>query len=177
MKRDISSIVKEIKSDKRYKRLEAHLAELPLYQIPTDKYLTEIENLHKSRNVRYLSAGQPKFIESLVEASLKEQATRSRLVEISVTCLKAIRALERATENLSDYCLLTYSDIIKFARTKDERVRIINLVLRPFHKFLNEVETLKATCDLVIQDIDKSGYGLKLVVDAHIAATRPERNI
>lgn len=177
MKRDISSIVEDIRADSRYKRLKKDLSENSLFQLAFASLTKEVETIHKTRNIRYISFKEGKFLEHLVEASLRDVAARSRISEIVVQCTKAKTVLERASEALSDYLILTYGDQIRFAKTKEERSRVIRLAMKPFIMKLNELESLIAVCQVIVQDIDKAGFAMKMIADVQVSVTRPERKM
>lgn len=177
MRRDLNSLLDKLRDDSRYCRLQKLVSESPIYQIPVSALSKEMEGLHSARKVRFLSADSPHFVESLVDASLRDQAARSRLSEIVVGCNKAYQNLNTAVESITDYYLVSYVDIMSFAKTKEERKRIVDIVLRPFIKKLNAYNLLKENCEVIIKDIDKAGYVLKNSLDGYIAYKKPESHL
>ena len=178
MKRDLKPLREKLRNDSRCQRLKTLFQELPLYQVPVDDYLKEIEQIHKGRSIRFLTQSSPRFIEAVVDASLLDQANRSRLTEISMHCYKAESTLGEALDNLKTYLLLAYSADLSFIRTKDERMQILNITLAPFIKFMKEVAKVRAVADMVISDVDKGAWSLKLLVSAYQLKTgRGEQTI
>lgn len=177
MKRDLTPLRDTLRKDARCRRLHKLFQELPLYQVPADDWLTEIERIHKSRAIRFLNTGSPRFIEAVVDASVRDQADRSRLTEISMQCYKAESTLSEAVDTLRDYLLLTYSSELSFVRTKEERVKIVNLALAPFLRFVQRAHRVTSMADLVIKDIDKGSWSLRLLVDSYKLHHAPERTI
>ena len=167
MKRDVSKVVEKLKADKRVQRLFTMFDELPLYKLPLKQLRDEIETIHSARSVRFLNQHDPKFIEKIIDASIDDTAKRSRLVEMSVQCFKSGNSMSEAVERMRQYLITTYSDDIYFARTKDERLFIVDMVLSPLLKFVAQTQAISKMADEVIKDIDKAGYSLKLIVDAY----------
>lgn len=139
--------------------------------------MKEVENAHKARKSRFLDHNSPKFIESIVEAVIRDNATRSRLVEISMSCSKAESTLQQAIVPLKEYLLLTYQSEISFVRTKEERTQVINMALATFHKFTNSVSVVNAAAKAVIEDIDHSHWNMKLIVQAMQSDNKKEFSI
>ncbi len=166
MKRDLSGIRDRLREDARCKRLKALFTELPIYQIPTEDLIKEVEQIHKARSIRFLTQASPRFIEAIVDASLMESANRSRCAEISMKCYKAEATLKDALEPLREYLLLTYGPDLSFVRTKDERLQVINMALAPFIKFMNRIALVRGLCDIVVKDIDQGAFTLQRSVAA-----------
>lgn len=166
MKRDLAPLRTKLRADSRCKRLHSLFQELPIYQLPTDDLLKEVEQIHKTRSIRYLTQSSPRFIEAVVDASIQDQANRSRCAEISMACFKAESTLKDALDPLRDYLLITYSSELSFVRTKDERVRLINMALSPFTKFIERVSLTRNIAQTVMDDIDKGAWSLRLLVSA-----------
>lgn len=175
MKRDLTPLRDKLRKDARCRRLNKLFQELPLYQVPADDWLSEIERIHKARAIRFLNTSNPRFIESVVDASVRDQADRSRLTEISMQCYKAESTLHEAVDTMRDYLLLTYSSDLAFVRTKEERVKVINLALAPFLRFIERAQRVTNMADLVIKDIDKGSWSLRLLVDSYKLHHAPER--
>ncbi len=166
MKRDLRPLMERLRSDKRCERLKTLFHELPIYQLPIEDFTKEIEQIHKTRNIRFLTQSSPRFIESVVDASLMDQANRSRLTEIAMACYKAENTLQEALEPLREYLLLSYAADLAFIRTKDERGIVLNMALAPFVKFIFRVTQVKQLAEMVIKDIDQGAYSLQRLVAA-----------
>lgn len=178
MKRDLRPLRAKLRADQRCARLMTLFQELPIYQIPTDDLTKEIEQIHKSRSIRFLTQSSPRFIESVVDASLLDQANRSRLTEISMSCFRAENTLNEALEPLRAYLLMTYSSDLTFVRTKEERNQVISMALAPFIKFCSKSSQVRELANLVIADIDKGAWSLRLLVSAfQLKAGRGEQTL
>ncbi len=175
--RTIKEVVKEIKNDERYKRLRKSFDTLPMYQLPTDQLLSEVETLHKMREIRRLNSLDPGFTDALIKANTNDQSCRGRLTEIIMTCVKASSSLEDAIVALRYHLLLKYSDQLRSYRTKEERVQVVNKVLQPFMKYTQKIGTLKEITQLVVSDIDKGAWSLRTSIEAVQLHVSRERNI
>ena len=116
--------------------------------------------------MRFLTQSSPRFIEAVVDASLMDQANRSRLAEISMACYKAESTLNEALVPLKSYLLMTYSADFSGVRTKEERIQIINMALAPFTKFLDRITRTKSLASMVIEDIDKGAWVIKSLIES-----------
>jgi hypothetical protein len=81
-----------------------------------------------------------------------------------------------ALEALKYQLVLVYAIDLKAFSTKEERVQVATIALRPFTKFLAEVSGLQQSVNSVIADIDKASWSLKLTVDAIKLVHVPERS-
>ena len=156
----------KLRADKRCLRLMTLFQELPIYQIAIDSHLKEIDQIHKARNIRFLTQASPRFIESIVDASIRDTADRSRLVEISMTCYKAETSLQEALEPLRSYLLATYASGFSSIRTIAERNRVLNMALAPFVKFISQTTQIRTLANMVIEDIDKGAFSLQRLIAA-----------
>ena len=175
VKRTTSDTIREIKADVKVKRLKATFAENPLFQLPIDSLTTEALTFHKMRDVRRLNPQEPKFVEVLLKANAEDQRARSRLTEIIVECGRAISRLDKVLDHLTQYLLITYSLELKNYRTKEERMYVVGSVIKPFKDYLNSVESLRAAVQLIVVDIDKAAYSLKLYAELLKLHTKPEQ--
>jgi hypothetical protein len=166
MKRDLKPVRDKLRADKRCQRLYTLFQELPIYQLPIDDLVKEIEQIHSTRSIRFLSQSSPRFIEAVVDASLLDQSNRSRLTEISMKCFKAENTLTEALEPLKSYLLMTYAQDLAFIRTKDERTQVLNMALFPFVKFIGRVQQVRTLANLVVEDIDKGAWSLVRLIDS-----------
>ena len=177
IKVQIQPILKVMRGDPKYKKLRATYSTHENFRLPTDTLLSELNDLHRARSIRILDPTDPQFIDKVIEANLKDQATRSRTTEILVRALRAHSLLTRGVESLRFYLLITYSEELRSFRTKEERLQIVNMALQGFEEFLGKALLLKETAQLVATDIDKSAWNLKLVVESLKLHHSPESRI
>lgn len=166
VKVDVKEIVSNIKDDRKFLRLKKIFSTHETYKLSTDKLLEEIKSCHQIRKVRRLNVTDTNFVDNLIDASLLDQAQRSRLTEILIQCVRAQTSLEQALESLKFHLLTTFSSSLTSFRTKEERQQVIQLALKEFSRFLADVDIVKQAATLVITDIDKASYALKNSITA-----------
>lgn len=174
---DISSVVKLLRADPRYKKLRHLFGTSPLYTIPLDKLSTEISSVHATRLVRRLNAMDSKIVQNIINASIHDQSVRSRLAEILITLIRSKSTLSDALESLRHYYLTSYQIELRQFRTKEERIMILNMVLRTFDSYITNVDVVRASAEIVIADIDKAAWALRATVDAMKIHAARETNV
>lgn len=177
MKRDLAPIIKQIRGDSRYQRLLKNFQELPVYQLEVSKLSEEINRIHKVRSSRYLDQNKPEIIRDIVGAGLNDSAQRSRLCEIEMQCAQCADSLEDATKALTEYLIIAYGQAMGSVRTKDERLQLMRIALKPFLSFIKEVNLVRDLAKIVISDIDKTYWYLQLTLNSYEIRHRPERNM
>lgn len=166
IRKDVRVLVRDLREDERYQRLRKLFDTSPLYRLSIENLTDEIMTLHKTRAIRRLNALDPQIVNAVVNAITIDQSNRSRLTEISITCLKAKASLEDALDALRHHLLATYQEDLRQFRTKDERAIVMDMVFRQFRRYITKVDILKATSDMVISDIDKGAWSIRSLVDA-----------
>lgn len=175
MKVQIQPLLKEMKEDPKYKRLKKTFSEHENFRLPLDSLLDEIKSIHRDRKVRSLNPTDPKFVDKLIIANHDDQGKRSRVTEIMIRSLRAQALLQSAVDSLRFYLLTTFSVELRSFSTKEERTNIVNMALKPFEEFLVDVSVLKESAQLLVNDIDKTAWNLKLSLSAlelHVAKER-----
>jgi hypothetical protein len=164
-----------MKRDKRYKRLKEAFDTLPIYQLKIGALNDELANLHKIREIRRLNVADPAFVDALIKANLQEMSTRGRASEIMMECVRVVSKLGRAVKSLQEHFLITYQSDLRSFRTKEERLQIVGMVLRPFEKYISDAEALKEVAQLIVTDIDKDNFTMDKILRAlemHVAKER-----
>lgn len=174
---NLRPIVSVLKKDSRYKRLKETFNSIPIFRMPVDQYIKEVESIHKLREIRRLNTSDPSFIDKVIKANVSDQGHRSRLTEIQMGCIKYISTLQNAIDSLRQHLLLTYSTELRSLKTKEERLGVVNIALRTFIRAIENVMQLKELSQLVVFDIDKASWSLRLTVDAIKSTTKPEVHI
>lgn len=159
-------VVEQLRTDKRYLRLLKTFNEASLYNIPRDELIEEVKQIHSLREVRRLNIREEGYVDKLLNANTHDQAQRSRLTEILMTCLHVNEQLTRAIDALKQHLLMEYSDHLRSFRTKEERSMVLNIALRKFIRYLEDISVLKQMADLVISDIDKAGWATRASIEA-----------
>jgi len=112
----------------------------------------------------------------IIEANTMDQGARGRLTEILVTCSRSVNTLERACTAMKQHLYLTFADDLRALRTKDERMYVIDVCLSSFMRYIDKVQSVKDMANLIVTDIDKGSWSLKLSVSAmQVDKTRESR--
>lgn len=137
------------------------------YRLDTEKFLTEIQDMHITRNVRTLHSDTIiSEIPKVIEAIAQNQATRSRIVEIKMYCTRASTKLKFKKETLINYLNVKYRDELKSQKgTQAERNALVQEVFAFTSPTITELQVLQDFCDLVINDIDQAAWSLKSIID------------
>lgn len=168
-----------LKQDARYQRMEKAFDTLDYLNLDIGPLTDEILFLHSTRPMRTLKdeqTGTMQYTQKLVDALMTDQSTRSRLTEIVIACVSADRNINDMCKAYKDYAVVKHSDLLKQWRTKEERKQFLDVLLRKFLSYREEVISLQTKAELVIQDIDKAGFALKNNIQALEMITRPERS-
>lgn len=177
MKPTTKTVVTILHRDKRYKRLLDTFNTASLYNIPREKLIAELKDIHSLREVRRLNVRDPEYVDKLLNANAHDQAQRSRCTEILMSCVHVTEQLNRALSALKDHLLLEYSDQLRQFRTKEERMQVLNIALRKFTRFLDNIKVLHALTELVIGDIDKAAWAMRASIEALKITRGREHNL
>jgi len=174
MKPSIKRVVEILRADKRYKRLLEAFDSAPLYNIPRESIIEEVKRIHELREIRRLNPRDSGFVDKLILANTHDQSARSRLTEILMRCIHVGTKLSDAIAALKQHFLLEYSDHLRQFRTKEERSMVLNIALRKFIKYVEEVNNLKMVVEVVITDIDKGSWSLRASIQAMEISSKRE---
>lgn len=175
-KQDLLRIKRRLQKDKRVKRLEDAFERLAEYNIPVKTVYEEIERIHMTRKTRHLDKSSGTFVQDVIEGMLDDQANRSRLTEILMSCVHAQKNLTSSLDTLEGYLMVEYASELSVIRTKGERVSFMaHHVLSKYHKYIDRVSRVREAAEMVTVDIDKAGYMYKGLLEAvRLAAGRRE---
>lgn len=157
----------KIKKDEQYKKF-ADTIRMNVERINTSNLMDEIRDIAEIRTKTSLVfTAKTELLKKLMEENLKAQGYRSRLSEICVQASRISAKIDVACEKLRDYINVTYSEEIKnIGRTKEERNMVANSLLQQAYEFTSGMESAVEMAEIVIADIDKQHYSLKLTLDA-----------
>lgn len=175
MSERMSMIRRRIRSDSKYQRFKESFRSNPNTAIDFDGLHEELSRLHKTRSVRSLRRKSKGFVDDVVDALLQDQQHRSRCAEILGDCVKISGAMTDTLDNLRDYLLIEFTDLLKGVGTVKERQSVVESVLRPFYQYLEQVEQIKQHAKIIVEDIDKAGYAFTNLVASIQLLSRPER--
>lgn len=161
----MTSLSDIIKSDSR---VERGMKVLRVTELDLDSIIQELLSLHSSRKMRALS--RKKLLESssvvLIDTTIQEAAFRSRAVDIKIKVLIEMMKKEEVYSTLRKYILSKYKNRLSkrgFKSLTSQRDYVSVLL---FDKYLSEarhMQNVVQITDLVISDIDSSGWGLKRI--------------
>lgn len=170
----IKALRRIVRKDERYLRFRRAAERNPSLQIPFEELHEELTRLMATRSIRALSRSDVNFTSSVVDAMLQDQAYRSRCAEILASCIAVSGAFQETLTNLRDYLVLEYGSRISTRTTKGERQQFMESTLRPFYKYVNEVEQLKEHARYLMDDIDKAGFTFRNLIEGIKLLGRPE---
>lgn len=173
MSTEIRELVRLLDKDKRVLRLQENFEKLSYFTLPVEKLKSEIQTAHMGRPVRTLKP-QGEFAMAIIDALAADQAVRSRLAEISIQAYRAEKSLQTALDALRNYLIVKYDAKLKIFRTKEERLRVINVVLDSYAGYFDDVVTIQNMCQIIIKDIDQASWTLKSTIEAMKMLNRPE---
>lgn len=170
---------RRIIEDSRYKKFKRNFETSDYFNLPFKTIEDELSLLHSTRPSRKLKElkHSPGYIEHVLNALMTDLSNRSRFTEILVACINAEHRLKDGLQALTDYIQVEYATELSRWRTKDERKSFLTVVLRPFYRYLDQVQLLKMKLELIIADIDKAGYFLKDAIQALELISKPSRNM
>lgn len=166
-KKSMERLSRIIKKDERFERLKAAFIKLPQYSLPFGEYKDELKLMHSQRTLGKMDARSPKFVRSISDAATTDHAFRSRITEILVECASVNNSLSKTLQAFERYALYQYASDLKGLSTKDERKAFIEGLLSKFYSYLADVEEMVQICRYYIDNIDKGGYVVRELVEAH----------
>ena len=175
--RDLKPILKAMRKDKRYKRLKEAFDTMPIFQLPVEKLANEIETIHKTRLIRILDVGDPKFTDNLIRANVQDQSARGRLTEIMMQASRVVSKLEKALKTMRFHMLLTFNDELRGYRTKEERLQIVEMVLKTFTDYIDDMNSLRESAQLCVKDIDQGNFSMDKTIRMLEMHTSKERRV
>lgn len=168
MKTDANSLIREIKRDPKFKEfrdvITLNSKRLGVEALTTE--IKEISELRSKTSVKY-NGSTLETLNAVLKENLEAQAYRSRLSEICLQSKRIITQVNRACDNMTNRISINYSEEIKaFGRTKEDRSMISKNVLQFAYDYISELEGLIDIAQLIISDIDKQHYSLKLTKES-----------
>jgi hypothetical protein len=158
---------KTIRQDSRLVRLDTAFDELPEYSLNANELYEEIKRIHMVRKTRHLDRKSKTFVDDVTEGLLDDQAHRSRLSEILISCVQIIRNLENTLDSMEGHLLIEYNELLSEIRTKSERQTFVRTnVLNKYLRYVDKIDRVKQTAEIVITDIDKAGWMYARLMDA-----------
>jgi hypothetical protein len=152
-------VLEQIKKDEvyqKYRRIVRGIRD----DVDLDKMLEEAQGLFRTRKTRTLYGRRPSASE-LYEAQQQEMMVRSRIVEMSAQLHLKIGMVERANKTTKNHLIATYGPALKtLAGTATDRNSMVKRILKLGIELLDRLNKAVSVLDMLVTDIDKSGYGI-----------------
>lgn len=158
------SLIKEIRQDPHYE-IFLRVLEATRKNINLETAITEAKGLHTSRTSRSLTGNDRYSPKKLIDAVAKDLSTRARLVEIRVSNDRKLSHLREAMEALRRYIATEYNEELREFSTAEQRRNFVDRVLKSANSLLTEGESLLATLDVLIKDLDQASHAMRHIVD------------
>lgn len=137
------------------------------YDLNTDKFIKELQNLHITRKVRLLNSEEIlKNIQQLIEALAQNQSVRCRVVEIKMDCIRVLSKIKFKKESLINYLIVRYRDELKTIKgTQSDRNAYLQELFGFTSGTFTRLQILQEFCDVLLNDIDQASWCLKSIID------------
>lgn len=152
-----------MKQNKRVKRF-LRKVNSSLFHVDTDAMIHQIETLHANRIYRGMAPEKlmGRFQKKFIEASMQNSAYRSQIVSMKMKCFKVHASIEKNLSSLKKYLKYTYSeDLKKTYKTQADRDSAIDFVFLQVLQYKKDLEMVMGLCDIVVADIDATGWSMK----------------
>lgn len=157
---DLRGLLLEIRNDDKYTKFK-RIVRVAGTRLNLTKDREEALALHTSRTSRTLHGSKRYSPKDLIDATLTDGRTRSRLVEIRVKASNHIELLEEACDAMRHHLFTEYHEELKAFSTVDQRSALVKRVQRVALDLIAEGRTLLDMLDQIIKDIDQNGHSLR----------------
>ena len=168
-----------LKKDEHLKKFMSAVSS-GVYSVDFEALQREIESLHIGRKLRVLTHKEviSQTQKQLITASLQEQAARSRLVGIKITCKELRDRLNLRYGAVESYLYSTYAEELnKVAKTIANKQNVIYMVMSKANDISTRLSQLEETADMVISDIDQGSFTLQRILNTLDITAKQERTI
>lgn len=161
-KKRVLSALKEDSEYKKFKRIYKGIVE----SLTVEKFVEEAKALHAGRTSRKLHEQKQFNPRALIEASTKDQAVRSRLVEMRVRISIYQSKLDEAMDAMKRYMNTEFYDELSEYKTQDIKKSLVDRVMSKPLDVMADIKNLIDILDTIIKDVDQANYHMKTVVEA-----------
>lgn len=165
----MSSLQDDIMDNPRVKKA---LGRLKTSKLDLDALRKECMLMHSARAVRALRTDKllTHSARILIEATTIDMTSRSRATEIKMNVLYEKLTRDEIISNLRKYILAVFSKRLKKNfKTITEQKGFVDVLLEPYAKVSLSMNNLLQIADLVINDIDQAGWGLKHIQETLVS--------
>lgn len=114
-----------------------------------------------SRTSRSLHGKKAFSPTAIIDASLKDLSTRSRLVEIRVQATVHVSLLNEAIDAAKRHMSTEYYELLSEYKTVEQRRAMLDRAVKSALEIAIDAKSLVEMLDTIIKDIDSAGYALK----------------
>lgn len=158
----IKQDIRESKDYKQFRKIVLGVQE----RLNVEKDRTEALSLFAGRTSRKLFGDKRYSPKALIDASMNDMAARSRLVELRVRTSIQIDVLHEACKAMRHSMSSNFTEEVKSRfKTVGERAAFFDLMIASALEIESEGDALIKLLDGLINDIDKSSYHLKGVIE------------
>jgi hypothetical protein len=138
-----------------------------VYDVDKESKIGEIETMHLRRSVRKIT---PKLVlknaqNQIIKITSQDQAFRSRCVELKMECLKKIIRLEEEMSTIKKYLAVKYVKHLTDLPNEKIRTSAMDNIVGVAIKRLKNLEEVKVLADLLIEDVDATGWSIKRIIE------------
>lgn len=158
-------IKQDIRESKDYRKFRKIVIEVQ-ERLNIDKDRTEALSLHAGRTSRKLFGDRRYSPKHLLDASLNDMSSRSRLVELRVKTTNQIDVLHEACKAMRYSMSTNFTEEIKARfKTVGERNAFFDTMIASALEIESEGSAQIKLLDDLIQDVDRASYHLKGVIE------------
>lgn len=170
-----SQVIERIENCPKVKKFKRML-ENGDFSVNVSEFLDELDRMHKTRTVRLITKKDVlhNAQNKLIDASIQNQAYRSRCVEIKMLCYRVESNITQHKEVLINYLKTTYKKALSIYKTNAERDSVIETILSDSSWVIQQLQMIQELSDMIIDDIDKASWSLKTLIEVLKLASKPE---
>lgn len=163
----VSELKRLLLADPNLKKLLTTFESSTHFDIDIKSVCQEMENLQKVRIANRVDTSQDDMIKQVIDNSCRDQSFRSRLAEISFRAFRSQSILSKSVSKVKRRLILAYKDdMYKVLKTQADRQQLVDEVMASLLAYINDMQQVAELANILITDIDKNAWSLKLVVEA-----------
>lgn len=166
---NLSDLIKVIEEDKTTRRFNSNI-DLLIKPLNLEKISLELEKLHSERDLRTLRQIQimRKQQESVIKATLQNQAFRSRAIELKMQIMRSKNNLDELVDNFYRYLLTKWGSKVKDLglKTIGERDSFLKQFYSDAERWQRNVNSTLEIIDVLVDDLDQAGWAIMRIVKA-----------
>lgn len=160
----MSALIKAIRADANYKQF-LHILKQTQERLDLEVDQKEAMVLHSGRLSRGMYGKNRYSAKTLIDASLVDMSSRSRLVEIRVKASIQLSVLDEAVKAVRKYLMTEYADDLSEFKTAEQRRSFCDRAIKHGLAFQEEGAALLQLLDRIIEDIDKASFHLRNIME------------